>query len=354
MTSRASRTGEDTSWWRLSKRLVLVAAIAVATLLIWQLAQILLLLFASVLVAALLRALAGVIEKYTPIPQRWSVALAVLVVGAVLAGFVWLVGMQIQTQVSLFIESLPNLVRAVEDQIGIDRLSDWLAQQLRQTLEGRLLAVDLATYSLWLVGVAATLLVVLASGVYLALNPEPYRKGLLKLVPIERQEEVSDTLQAAGRALMLWLVGQLAAMVLIGTVTTLGLWLLGVPTPLALGFLAGLLEFVPIVGPIVSAIPAIAVGLAESPSTALWVAGLYLLIQQAEGIFIIPLIHQHTVHLPPVLTIFAILAFGALFGPLGVLLATPLAVVCLVLVKKRWVRETLHEPVDLPGEAGAE
>ena len=99
-----------------------------------------------------------------------------------------------------------------------------------------------------------------------------------------------------------------------------------------------------------SSVPAIALGLAQSPSTGLWVLGLYVLVQQIEGNLITPLVHQRTVDLPPVLTIFAILGFGVLFGSLGVLLATPLAVLCFVLVKKLWVRDVLHEQVEVAGE----
>ena len=119
---------------------------------------------------------------------------------------------------------------------------------------------------------------------------------------------------------------------------------------MALGLIAGLLEFVPYVGPIVTAVPTMAVAAAEEPTKALWVAGLFLLIQQIEGNLIMPLVQQRTVDLPPVLTIFAVVAFATLFGVLGLLFATPLAVVCFVLVKKLWVRDTLDEETKLPGE----
>jgi predicted PurR-regulated permease PerM len=140
---------------------------------------------------------------------------------------------------------------------------------------------------------------------------------------------------------------------MVGVLTTLGLWLLGIPSALALGLLAGVLEFVPFLGPILSAVPAVALALGEGMDTMLWVVGLYVAVQQIEGALITPLVQQHTVDLPPALTIFAIVAFGVLFGPLGILLATPLAVVVFVLVKKLWVREVLHENTELPGEPEA-
>ncbi len=198
---------------------------------------------------------------------------------------------------------------------------------------------------------AAKVLVVLAAGIYLALNPGLYLNGMLKLLPPDCQGEARETLEVLGQALKLWLFGQLAAMAVVGTLVTVGLMLLDIPSALALGFMAGLFEFVPFVGPVASAIPAVASGLMDSPRTALWVAGLYVLVQQTEGMLIQPLLQQRTVSLPPVLTIFAVLGFGVLFGPLGLLLATPLAVTCFVLVKKLWVREVLHEKVSVPGEA---
>jgi predicted PurR-regulated permease PerM len=153
-----------------------------------------------------------------------------------------------------------------------------------------------------------------------------------------------------GRALRLWLLGQLLAMFLVGAMIALGLWALGVPSALALGFIAGMLEFVPFLGPIIAALPGVAVGLGEGMETAVWVMALYFIVQQGEGYFIIPLVQQGTVALPPALTLFAIVAFGLLFGPLGILFATPLTVVAFVVVKKLWVRDTLHEETELPGE----
>ena len=336
--------------WTAAKLLVLAVTVAVVAVLVWQLANVLLLLFGAILVAVLLRSVAGLVERVTQTAGRWSVGVACLLVGGVLAGFFALMGSQIQAQATALIESLPDLIEGAEERLGVSGLREWIEEQLADVLQNGEFAVSVANYSTWIVSIGAHVVIVVASGIYLALSPRTYRRGLLKLFPVPRQDEARDTLETVGSALKLWLVGQLAAMVLVGVLTTLGLWLLDIPSALALGFLAGLLEFVPYVGPVLSAVPAIALGLAESPSTGLWVLGLYVLVQQVEGNLITPLVHQRTVDLPPVVTIFAILSFGVLFGPLGVLLATPLAVVCFVLVKRVWVREVLHEEVDVPGE----
>jgi predicted PurR-regulated permease PerM len=139
-------------------------------------------------------------------------------------------------------------------------------------------------------------------------------------------------------------------MMLVFVLTGLGLWAIGLPAALALALLAGLAEFVPLIGPVVAAIPALLIALAEGWQTALWTLLLYLAIQQVESNLIMPLVQHRVVSLPPAVALFAVVAFGLLFGSLGVLFATPLAVVIFVAVKKLWVRETLGEPTELPGE----
>ena len=135
-----------------------------------------------------------------------------------------------------------------------------------------------------------------------------------------------------------------------GLLTGLGLWALGMPSGLALGLLAGVLEFIPFAGPVLSAIPAVLLALAISPDLALWVLLLYVAVQQFEGNVLTPLVQQFAVDLPGVVLLFSLLAFGTLFGVLGVILAAPLAVVTYVLVKRLYVIETLHTATPIPGE----
>jgi predicted PurR-regulated permease PerM len=151
-------------------------------------------------------------------------------------------------------------------------------------------------------------------------------------------------------ALRLWLRGQLIAMVVVGLLTGIGLWLLGLRSALVLGLLAGLLEFVPFLGPFLAAVPAILLALAVSPDLALWVLLLYVGVQQIEGYVLTPMVQQYAVELPGVILLFSLIGFGILFGMLGVILAAPLTVVCYVLVKRLYVIEALHTPTPIPGE----
>jgi len=193
-------------------------------------------------------------------------------------------------------------------------------------------------------------LLVLVGGIYLAAQPRLYRGGLVKLVPPGGRERVEQALDDSWRALRLWLLGRLVSMLFIGTLTGVGLWLLGIPGALALGIVAFILEFVPFIGPIIAAVPAILLALAFEPVKALWVAALYLGIQQLEGNVIEPLVQQRAVDLPPALLLFSIVAGAVVFGPAGVVFAAPLTVVLFVMVKRLYVRDALHTQTHMPGE----
>jgi predicted PurR-regulated permease PerM len=149
-----------------------------------------------------------------------------------------------------------------------------------------------------------------------------------------------------------WLATQLIAMVAIGVVTTGVLLLLGVQGAVALGIIAGLLEFVPFVGPIAAALPAIAMALLDRPTKALYVAAAFTVIQQTEGHLLIPLLMKDSLSLPPVLTILTQALMATVFGLLGLLIAVPLLGAIMVAIKMLYVVDVVGDKVEVPGEAG--
>jgi predicted PurR-regulated permease PerM len=235
---------------------------------------------------------------------------------------------------------LPNLAWG-------DTVAQWQAD-LAESSSGLLTSVAGAAQTIGR-GLTEALLV-LVGGIYLAAQSGLYRTGFLKLVPAHGRGLLATALDDSGRALKLWLMGQLVSMVLVGTLTGLGLWLIGIPSALTLGLVAGVFEFVPIIGPILAAIPALLLAFIQGPEYLLWTAILYLLIQQAEGNLIQPIVQRVAVDMPPALLLFAIVAGGTLFGAAGILLAAPLAVTMFVMVKRLYVREMLGVDTPLPGE----
>jgi predicted PurR-regulated permease PerM len=264
------------------------------------------------------------------------------------APVVWLFGAEVRAQVAELIERLPQAWRSFEERLGMANLGRRLVDRAGDVAPAAGTVISgVAGVVTSFVGGLADFLLIVFGGLYLAAQHDLYRRSLLLLLPPGgSRERLAEVFDASGTALRRWLLGQLIAMMLVFVLTGLGLWAIGLPAALALALLAGLAEFVPLIGPVVAAIPALLIAVAEDWETALGTLLLYLAIQQVESNLIMPLVQHRVVSLPPAVALFAVVAFGLLFGSLGVLLATPLAVVIFVGVKTLWLRETLGEPTD--------
>jgi predicted PurR-regulated permease PerM len=192
--------------------------------------------------------------------------------------------------------------------------------------------------------------VTVIGGVYLAIQPRLYRGGFAQLFPRRLRKEANETIDDIGQALRLWLIADLIQMVLIGTLATAAVWLIGLPSPLALGVIAGLAEFVPYLGPIVAAVPAILVASTQGLNEALWTIVAYIVIHQLEGNLVAPLIQRQLIFIPPAVMLLGIVTALFVFGGVAVIFAGPIAVMIFVAVKKLYVRDSLGEPTVLPGE----
>jgi len=179
------------------------------------------------------------------------------------------------------------------------------------------------------------------------IDPDLYVRGILQLVPESKSSRIADTIDATGRTLRYWLLGQGISMLFVGILTTVGLWLAGVPLAFLLGVIAGILEFVPFLGPVAASIPGILIALTEGWTVALYALLVYVIVQQIENRLIVPLVQWKAVALPPALVILAVVALGLLFGLLGVLVATPLTAVTMVWVKRLYVEDVLGKRTDL-------
>ncbi len=202
------------------------------------------------------------------------------------------------------------------------------------------------------IAVVGGLVLVIFLAVYIASDPEVYRRGVLALVPPPRRERIAGLLHALGVTLRTWFATQLIAMVVIGTVTTLILAIIGVRAALPLGVLAGLFEFIPNVGPLLSAIPAILMGFVDSPRMALVVLLVYWGIQFLENNLLIPYLMKEQLDLPPALTLITQVVMAFVFGFLGLFVAIPLLASSVVVVRTLWVEEGPIPPA--PGPSGGD
>jgi predicted PurR-regulated permease PerM len=332
------------------RRVLIVVAIGALVLLAWHISSAFMLAFGAVVFAVMLRALAGLLTRHTPIPEKYCLAVAGLSLLVAVAAVMIFFGFRIAAQ----FEELGRLLPETIDSF-FDRLRDAagpVADAAREQAAGGRgdFMARIASGGMLVMSGFANLLLILAAGTYLALAPDLYVAGVRKLFPTGQHERVVETMEAAGEALRLWLGGAVVSMTIVAVLTGLGLWAVGVPYPLALGIIAGFAEFVPFVGPLAAGVVALLAALGAGGNTALWALLVIVAIQQVESYVIQPLVQERAVSLPPALGILAVVAFGLVFGILGVIFAAPLTVVAYVAVKKLYVRETLGEHTDVPGE----
>lgn len=329
-------------------RLLIATVIFGLLILAWYLRHLLLLVFGAVLVSVILRLVAQPIHSRLRVTSALALALAVLLVLVLVGLIFWLFGAEVAQQTEALQVTLPSAWQNLQGRL---EAAGW-GEMLHRGIES-LRASALASFGRLAVtissGVGDTILVIVG-GIYLAARPDLYRAGSLKLVPADNRPLAAEALDDAGTALRLWLRGRLVSMAIVGVLTAIGLQLIGVPSWLSLALLSTLLEFIPFIGPIIAAVPAVLLALAHSPQAAVWTIGLYVLVQQVEGNIVEPLVQQRAVSIPPALLLFALIASALLFGIGGILLGAPLTVVLYVLVKRLYVREALDTPTAMPTE----
>jgi len=342
----AGNTSGDGDLVRYLQKVLITVAVAALALLVLRWREVFLLGFGATLIAVLLRALANPIRKRTPLNAAWSLGAAVIGLFVVISLAVWFVGNQVAAQFDQLSQILPKAWTATQTQLNAFPAGQWLLERVNEARNDHSVASNLGLMAGRLgrltrvgAGVIADLALVIVAGVYFAAQPSLYRDGLLKLVPAGARPRLADAVEEAGMSLRKWLVGTGLAMLGMGALVAVGASLLGLPAPLALGLVAGLAEFVPIIGAIISSIPGLLLASTQGSHLMLLTLVFYVAAHQFEGHVLIPLIQRRVVAVPPALTLFSVLAFGLLFGPLGVMLATPLAVVVLVMIKRLYLRE---------------
>lgn len=334
---------------------MLLAAAIVAFL--WIAKYLLLLLFAGILLAVLLRTLAGWVAQRTGLRLGWSLALVALVLfgGMVLSGILF--APRLAEEVRQLSQRVPEAVSSLRDQIQQTTFGGWILdqigtaggaqqqeQQQQQVQERARIAVRKV-----IDGIVA-IAIILFSGLYFAAQPEPYQRGLVRLLPQARRRRAAEVLFAGGYTLRWWILGQLLSMTVVGLLMGIGLTIIGVPMAFALGVLAGLFEFVPTIGPIFGLLPALVLSLAEGPQSALYVLALYAVVQTLESYLLTPLVQHRVLELPPMMTIATQVLFAWTLGPVGLLVAVPLVALMMVVVQMLYVKDFLGDRLEIHAE----
>lgn len=319
--------------------------IVVATLftgLVLLAADVLLIVFAGIIFAVFLRGGGSWIARRTGIPEGWGIGIfALLVIGALVgsfAAFAPAISDQFDELAQKVPEALDNLRQRISQYSWGGALLDRATPEGLFSPAGRSAATAAVSTTF---GALGNLVIILFVGLYGAVDPGIYRKGLLALIAPSMRQRGEEVLKKAAATLSSWLAAQLMAMAVVGGLTALGLWLIGIPLAFLLGLIAALLAFIPNIGPVIAAVPALLLAFPEGITTVLLVIGVYVFVQTLESYVITPLIQQEQVSLPPAFIIAVQLLLGVLFGLLGLALATPLAALSLTLVHELYVVEYL-------------
>lgn len=329
---------------RVFRATVIVLAIGAAAYLLWLLVDLLLLLFACSLVSLILLTITKSIRRYTRLPFGVALGLSVIGLLGLIVGAFTFFGATMQSEFAELAQRLPAAWASVQARLQTSPVGAALLERAQGLAPNGQAVVGAVTTALTAVGGALSgLVIVLVGGLYLAAQPTLYAGGLLRMVPVRSRKQVAETLDAIAESLRNWLKGQGLGMLFVGIATGLGLWLVGVPAAWAIGLVAGLAEFVPYLGILVAGIPAVVLGFGQGTDIGLWTIGVLIAVQQIQGNLVMPLLQNRMVDLPPAITIFGIIAAGILFGVVGVLLATPLTIVVLVLVRQLYLGEDKHE-----------
>lgn len=328
-----------------TRYVVIAFAIGATALIVWALSDVLLLAFAGIVFATALRALAAPLTQRLHVPERWAVIVIVLLLVLLVIGMGGAFGKQVWEQMSELAQRVPAAAAKLRDWAQQTPLGGMLNNAMENGSQGASGAIKgITRFASTTLGALANMLLIAFLALYLALEPRRYMEGALRLVPLSGRDNARNAMCAAGAALRKWLLGQGIAMLAVGVATGIGLAIAGVPLALALGIVAGIADFVPIIGPILAAVPGILIGFSVSPETALYATLVYLVVQQLEGNIVMPIAQRWAVALPPAIALVSVVAFGLLFGVLGVLFATPLAVVTMVLVHELYVKDVLETP----------
>ncbi|SDM20747.1 Predicted PurR-regulated permease PerM [Geoalkalibacter ferrihydriticus] len=323
------------------------------------LVEVLLVIFAAVLLAVAITGVRCIIHDRTPLSERWSLVATYLLIVVLMAGAGAVIWPQLSEQIPKFIEKVPEAFEQLSEMAGRMPWVEGAIESVGDTdggsggnnngdsgfnIPSHLLGVFSTT-----LGTITNLSLIVLIAIYFTLSPKAYVQNLLILVPRAQRKRAEEVMQAQTKSLRFWLLGRLVSMVFVGVLAGIGLMLLGVPMAFTLGLIAGVATFIPYIGPILGAIPALMVALLQGPMFVLYVAILYLVVETAESSLIAPLANKKAVHIAPAYTVIIQLAGGVIAGIPGVIVATPLAVVVAVTIQLLYVEDVLGEDVEILG-----
>lgn len=324
------------------------AFIIIMLLLINATFNVLLLILAGSLIAVFFRAFSSIIQRKTKWKEGICVAISIISTLLIVAALFWLIGAKVQLQLIELMDTLPKTLDKAKSWVNESSIGKKIYDQIFSEKSMDKAQVFLPEFFQSTFGVLGDVYVVLFIGIFFTISPQTYTKGFVQIIPLQGQKKAQHVLNTLGEQLRKWLKGKLFSMLVVFILTAIGLAIMGMPLWLVLALLAGLISFIPNFGPLLALIPAVLVALMQSPQMALLVVGLYILIQFIESNFITTAIQKKMINMPPALILIAQLFMGALTGAWGLVLATPVMLIIIVLVQELYIKNRSDNPEPSP------
>jgi len=323
----------------------IVAMLVVVVLIVRVAFNVLLMALAGALIAVYFHGLGDVIQRKTRLSRTPAMIISVVATIIILGLLCWFIGAKIQSQVTQLSNNLPRNIHTAKAKLA----ESPLGQKLLDYTSGdnsQKLATTVQTFFSTSFGVLGDMYIVLFLGIFFTANPSLYKDGILVLVPQDKKQVGRDIIDRISLSLKGWLKGMLLSMVLITILITIGLTIMGIPAALVLGFITGILEIVPNLGPLIAMIPGVLLAFTISTNTAIIVALIYIGSQTIVANIVTPLIQKKMINLPPALTLISQLIMGTLSGALGIILAVPLLAMLIIVVDELYVKKMQKMPAE--------
>ena len=326
--------------------IALVSAVVLLLLFLGHIFSVLLIVVGAILVAVFFDGIAKWLSERLPLSKTWCKVIAVvgflLVIGGIGLGLL----PYITQQTTELQQQLPKSIQQVKSQLEPTALGGQLVQYVEQkNIQEQLASNTQQFFStvFGVFGVLADVYIILFMGFLIYATPQAYLSGIVHLVPKSGRARAETVLDTLGQTLRSWLSGKLLSMAIVAILTWVGLWIIGLPFAVVLALSAGLLAFVPNFGPLIALVLGVLVAAAIGWQTILWTALVYISVQIIESNFLTPLIQRHKLSLPMAMVLFAQLVLGVFAGALGLILATPIFAISVILIKMLYVEDVLHD-----------
>jgi predicted PurR-regulated permease PerM len=332
--------------------LVLGIAIPLVLLLLFlgAIFRVILIVIAAVLVAAFFRGIGRWLSGRLSMKRGWATLVAVVGFFAVLVAAGWTLGSYVADQSRELSKQLPNSVEAVRQQLSQTGWGQNVISYIEQNdpmktarqNSGKFFSAVFGVF-----GVLGDIYIILFMGFLITASPWSYQEGMIRLIPKSGRKRAQEVFYTLGVALRSWLAGKLLSMLIVAVFTWAGLTLIGLPLALVLGISAGILAFVPNFGPLIALLLGALVAAPYGFDKVMFTAIVYISAQIVESNFLTPLIMQHQISLPMAMVLFAQLVLAVFAGVLGLVLATPVFALVLVLIKMLYVEDVLGDEQSL-------